>query len=102
MLDMDRFGGSYNNGSVSTDGDMIDINYTGFLMKALSFRGVIKTASPQMLLIDGVNTLTGANMQIEVTVAPDNKQTPRELYVIHEPGKLVDWILTEDPFSPKK
>ena len=102
MLDMDRFRGSYTNGSVSANGDMINISYTAFIPEELEFRGVIKLASPQKIMIDGVNTITGLNMQIEVTVAPDNKQTPRELYVIHEPGKLTDWILTEDPFSPKK
>jgi hypothetical protein len=102
MLDMDRFRGSYTNGSVSANGDMIGISYTAFVPEELEFRGVIKLASPQKIMIDGVNTITGMNMQIEVTVAPDNKKNPKELYVIHEPGNLVDWILTEDPFSPKK
>ena len=82
MLDMDRFRGSYTNGSVSANGDMINISYTAFVPEELEFRGVIKLASPQKIMIDGVNTITGLNMQIEVTVAPDNKKNPRELYVI--------------------
>jgi len=96
MQDMERFGGVYQNGRVSDNGDRLNIEVGA----ALNFAGTIASVSEATLRIDGYDNVAAANRTLEITVG-SNEGTPVELYIVRDIVTNDSWVLYEDPFNPK-
>lgn len=102
MLDMNRFHGKYANGNVEAQSDVIGITHSDGINQPLDFQGTVIMASTASLELNGTDAISGQALTLEITPAAQSKATPRELYIINEVGGSNVWILTEDPFNPKK
>lgn len=102
MQDINRFHGPYSNGNVDAQSDQIHILFTDSYPAELDFTGTVVSSSPLVLELDGYDNISQKPLQLQVTIAPDNKKNPKELYNIKEMGNPNVWVLTEDPFNPKE
>ena len=101
MKDMDRLNGEYLNAKVDAQGgDYIQIKITE-VTSPIEFKGTIVSVTDLVLELDGVDSNTGASMQLAISPAPANNSKPKELYLITQSGSSAKWVLKEDPFNPK-
>ena len=101
MKDMDRLNGDYLNAKVDVQGgDNIHIVITETPIP-LDFKGTVAFVTDLVLELDGVDSNTGASMQLTISPAPANNSKPKELYLITQSGNSAKWVLKEDPFNPK-
>lgn len=101
MQDLDRLNGSYENGVVDTQTERIHIRFTEQIPSELDFSGIIISSSPEVLELDGFDEISKKSMQLQISLAPKNKKTPKELYTIKVQGLPDVWILKEDITAPK-